>query len=72
MFYRLLPAKLLREWTALFIEGKPIYDIMEESSTELTAEQLLELERQALLNETDLNEYRVRPQAVVIAIVTFL
>ena len=59
LFARLLPAKLMREWTTLFVESKPIYDIVEESSMELTAEQLLELERQTLLNEADLNEYRV-------------
>ena len=51
----------MREWTTLFVEGKSIYEVAEESSTELTTEQLMEFERQALLNEADLHEYRVRP-----------
>ena len=49
----------MREWTTLFVEGKSIYEVAEESAMELTPEQLMEFERQALLNEADLHEYRV-------------
>ncbi len=60
---RLLPAKVVREWTSLFVSGKPLYT--EEpaeatsSSQEPSPEQLLEEERQLLLDEGDFDEYRV-------------
>ena len=60
--FRLLPPKLMREWTSLFVEGKPLYEQTDElpaESEEPTPEQILEMERQALLDEGDFNEYRV-------------
>lgn len=59
---RLVPQKLFRDWKALFEEGKPLYDqaIVGSSETEEpTPEQILEEERQQLLDEGDFNEYRV-------------
>ena len=52
----------MRDWTTLFVEGKPLYEAEEEEiieDTEPTPEQILEEERQLLLDETDFNEYRV-------------
>ncbi len=59
---RLLPAKLIREWMALFVEGKPLYTVAEQNaeSAELTVDQVLEEEKQQLLDDVDFTEYRVR------------
>ena len=59
---RLVPAKLYREWTALFTAGQPLYEVAEVSAVdeqEPTPEQILEEERQQLLDEGDFSEYRV-------------
>ncbi|ESO92609.1 hypothetical protein LOTGIDRAFT_120497 [Lottia gigantea] len=53
----LLPGKLMREWTALFIAGQPLFDKPVES-TEPTPEQILEAEKQLLLDEGDFMEYK--------------
>ncbi|KAK6179274.1 hypothetical protein SNE40_011674 [Patella caerulea] len=53
----LLPPKLMREWTALFVAGKPLFDKPVESS-DPTPEQILEEERQQLLDEGDFMEYK--------------
>ena len=59
--FSLLPPKLMREWTVLFTEGKPLFEPAPPvESTEPTPEQILEQERQALLDETDFMEYKVR------------
>ena len=49
----------MRDWTSLFIEGQPLYDQAEESQRKTANEQLLEEEKDQLLNEGDFNEYRV-------------
>lgn len=55
----LLPAKLMREWTVLFTEGKPLFEpVPPIASTEPTPEQILEQERLKLLDETDFMEYK--------------
>ena len=62
MYFRLVPQKLYREWKALFEEGHPLYDQAPVTITEVTEptpEQILEEERQKLLDEGDFNEYRV-------------
>jgi hypothetical protein len=52
--------KLMREWTVLFTEGKPLFEPAPPvESTEPTPEQILEQERQKLLDETDFMEYKV-------------
>lgn len=56
---KLVPAKLMRDWTALFISGKPLYEqAPPPESTEPSPEQILEEERQALLDEGDFSEYK--------------
>lgn len=51
----------MRDWTALFISGKPLYEqAPPPESTEPSPEQILEEERQALLDEGDFSEYKVR------------
>ena len=60
LFFRLVPAKLMREWRALFETGIPLYEekaIVEASDP--TTEQVLEEERQQLLDEGDFMEYKV-------------
>lgn len=50
----------MRDWTALFISGKPLYEqAPPPESTEPSPEQILEEERQALLDEGDFSEYKV-------------
>ena len=45
----------MREWTVLFTEGKPLFEPTPPvESTEPTPEQILEQERQKLLDETDM------------------
>ena len=55
----LLPAKLMRDWTALFISGCPLYEAAPIDTGEPTPEQILEEERQMLLDEGDFMEYKV-------------
>lgn len=51
----------MREWKSLFIAGKPLYEqAPPPESTEPSPEQILEEERQALLDEGDFGEYKVR------------
>ncbi|GFO03102.1 sperm flagellar protein 2, partial [Plakobranchus ocellatus] len=54
----LLPAKLMREWKLLFTSGQPLVEHREPEVTELTAEQVLEEDRQNLLDEGDFTEYK--------------
>ncbi|KAK3767112.1 hypothetical protein RRG08_017986 [Elysia crispata] len=54
----LLPAKLMREWKLLFTSGQPLFEHREPEVTELTAEQVLEEDRQNLLDEGDFTEYK--------------
>ncbi|KAL3868818.1 hypothetical protein ACJMK2_041577, partial [Sinanodonta woodiana] len=55
----LVPSKLMREWRSLFVEGlllcEPVPPV---ESTEPTPEQVLEEERQQLLDEGDFTEYK--------------
>ena len=41
-FFRLLPPKLMRDWTSLFVSGVPLYETVIETSGEPTPEQILE------------------------------
>jgi len=58
MCYRLLPAKLMRDWMELFIAGKPLYETMS-LMLAVTAETDEEIEKQLVLNNADLHEYQV-------------
>ncbi|XP_022100241.1 sperm flagellar protein 2-like isoform X2 [Acanthaster planci] len=57
-----LPAKLMREWKMLFSTGQPLYEKpiegQGEEPVESAEDQLVEKERQALLDEGDFLEYR--------------
>uniref|UniRef100_A0A2C9KBG9 Calponin-homology (CH) domain-containing protein n=1 Tax=Biomphalaria glabrata TaxID=6526 RepID=A0A2C9KBG9_BIOGL len=53
-----LPEKLMREWKLLFTSGQPLYEEEDRKSIELSPEQILEEERQKLLNEGDFMEYK--------------
>ncbi|XP_060552949.1 sperm flagellar protein 2-like isoform X2 [Ruditapes philippinarum] len=56
---KLVPAKLMREWRAQFEAGIPLYEKVEvEEPVEPTASQVLEEERQNLLDEGDFIEYK--------------
>ncbi|XP_069125844.1 sperm flagellar protein 2-like isoform X2 [Argopecten irradians] len=56
---KLLPPKLMREWKSLFVAGKPLFEQAPPvESTEPTPEQILEDERQQLLDEGDFMEYK--------------
>ncbi|XP_062579929.1 sperm flagellar protein 2-like isoform X2 [Saccostrea cucullata] len=56
---KLVPAKLMRDWKSLFVSGKPLYEqAPPPESTEPSPEQILEEERQALLDEGDFTEYK--------------
>ncbi|XP_076462790.1 sperm flagellar protein 2-like isoform X2 [Babylonia areolata] len=54
----LIPAKLMRDWTAMFVSGYPLYEAVPVDSGEPTPEQILEEERQMLLDEGDFMEYK--------------
>ena len=59
---KLVPQKLYREWSLLFVEGKPLFEVTNlpnKIPEEPTPEQILEEERQRLLDEGDFSEYRV-------------
>ena len=63
LFCRQLPPKLVREWTVLFTEGKPLYEEVgpdEAETDEITADKVLQEECQQLLDETEFMEYKVR------------
>jgi len=50
----------MREWKALFVSGQPLFEQAPPvESTEPTPEQILEEERQQLLDEGDFMEYKV-------------
>ena len=59
-FTSLVPAKLMREWRALFETGMPLYEerAVEETS-DPTVGQVLEEEKLQLLDEGDFMEYKV-------------
>ena len=54
---------LLEEWKSLFVEGKPLYEVTDEAvkgaDEDVTPGEVLEEERQALLDEGDFMEYKV-------------
>ncbi|XP_058026122.1 sperm flagellar protein 2 isoform X1 [Ahaetulla prasina] len=56
----LIPAKLMRDWKELFLKGKPIYEQAEITDLPdvLTPEQLVELDKNNLLDEKDYDEYK--------------
>ena len=59
---RLVPQKLYREWSLLFVDGQPLFEVTQlphKDPQEPTPEQILEEERQRLLDEGDFSEYRV-------------
>ncbi|PVD23583.1 hypothetical protein C0Q70_16855 [Pomacea canaliculata] len=53
-----LPAKLVQDWKALFQSGYSLYEEESVEKDELTPEQILEEERQQLLDEGDFMEYK--------------
>ncbi|XP_066298432.1 sperm flagellar protein 2-like isoform X6 [Branchiostoma lanceolatum] len=57
---KLVPPKLFREWTQLFIEGHPLYEERDPTAegSEPTPEQIIEMEKQKLLNDGDFKEYK--------------
>lgn len=57
---RKLPAKLVQDWKALFQSGYSLYEEESVEKDELTPEQILEEERQQLLDEGDFMEYKVK------------
>ncbi|XP_062398924.1 sperm flagellar protein 2 isoform X2 [Sardina pilchardus] len=54
-----IPAKMMREWKELFFSGKPLYEqaCVDPAPAEPTPEQLIELEKEALLSRQDYDEY---------------
>jgi hypothetical protein len=59
--FRLVPDKLFRDWTDLFLSGKPLYDeqdVLTETGV-VSEEQVLADERYQILADSDFNEYRV-------------
>ncbi|XP_074662046.1 sperm flagellar protein 2-like [Tubulanus polymorphus] len=56
----LIPEKLWRDWTTLFLEGKSLYENEAEIKglEDFTPQEILEEERQQLLDETDFKEYK--------------
>jgi len=60
---KLVPLKLWREWTSLFVSGQPLYDPVDAATSPTrqgpTPADVLEHERQAVLNEGDFQEYKV-------------
>ena len=57
----MVPDKLMREWTSLFVAGQPLYaeaPVGEEPDP--SVQTVMEEERNKLLDEGDFNEYRVR------------
>ncbi|KAG8456726.1 hypothetical protein GDO86_002491 [Hymenochirus boettgeri] len=57
---RLIPNKLMREWKEFFFAGYPLYEkaSIDPLPSEPTTEQLLELEKQNLLDDNDYEEYK--------------
>ena len=60
---RQLPPKLMREWTDLFVSGHPLYterlEALPAEPEGPTPAQIIEEERQQLLDEGDFAEYKV-------------
>ncbi|CAG5136742.1 unnamed protein product, partial [Candidula unifasciata] len=54
----LVPAKLMREWKLLFVQGQPLYEKIDFDDNEFFSELILEAERHDLLDDADLLEYR--------------
>ncbi|KAM4707183.1 sperm flagellar protein 2 [Discoglossus pictus] len=57
---RLIPVKLMREWKELFFTGYPLYGEapVDPLPSEPTPEQILEMEKQVLIDEQDYEEYK--------------
>ncbi|XP_072272687.1 sperm flagellar protein 2 isoform X2 [Pyxicephalus adspersus] len=57
---RLIPNKVMREWKEVFISGLPLYEeaSLDPLPSEPTPEQLVELEKENLLNDKDFEEYK--------------
>ncbi|BFZ00141.1 hypothetical protein BsWGS_03180 [Bradybaena similaris] len=55
---KLVPAKLMRDWKLLFVKGQPLFEHEEPEVNELSAQIVLEEERQNLLDDADFMEYR--------------
>uniref|UniRef100_A0A8C4RLI1 Sperm flagellar protein 2 n=1 Tax=Erpetoichthys calabaricus TaxID=27687 RepID=A0A8C4RLI1_ERPCA len=62
----LIPAKMMREWKELFYKGIPLYDqaCVDPYPTEPSPDQLLELEKIALLDIQDFMEYEVQNASI--------
>lgn len=56
---RKVPAKLYRDWKALFVAEQPLYDEVEEVTEEQEKIDVIVDEKQKILDETDLMEYQV-------------
>ena len=56
-----MPAKLVRDWTELFLAGKPLHDVEETTSllADNALEPLLTDDKHLLLNDADFSEYQV-------------
>ncbi|XP_015195926.2 sperm flagellar protein 2 isoform X2 [Lepisosteus oculatus] len=56
----LIPAKLMQEWKELFYNGKPLYEqaSVDPLPPEPTPEQILELEKMAILDNQDYEDYQ--------------
>lgn len=54
----LLPTKLMRDWKMLFVSGCLLFETVARDSGDPTPEQILEEERQMLLDEGDFIEYK--------------
>ncbi|KAL2091758.1 hypothetical protein ACEWY4_011556 [Coilia grayii] len=56
---KLIPAKVMREWKELFFSGKPLYEqaCVDPLPAKPTPQQLLELQKEELLNDQDYDEY---------------
>ncbi|XP_018418957.1 PREDICTED: sperm flagellar protein 2 [Nanorana parkeri] len=57
---RLIPNKVMREWKQIFMSGLPLYEeaSIDPLPSEPTPEQLVELEKENLLNDKDFEEYQ--------------
>ncbi|XP_019907757.3 sperm flagellar protein 2 [Esox lucius] len=55
----LIPMKMMREWKELFFRGKPLYDrgCLEELPADPTPEQVIEADKQEILNDQDYGDY---------------
>ncbi|KAM4808360.1 sperm flagellar protein 2 [Rhinophrynus dorsalis] len=57
---RMIPVKLMREWKELFFCGYPLYEeaLIDPLSSEPSPAQLIELEKEGLLDEKDYEDYK--------------